>query len=290
MSDRFTNDEFTWLRQVAADASLAPAASRVAIALTAYFNRKHDGWAWMAQATLADDLGVSEITVRRALAAMVKRGHLRSKRRGCEETNLYHLALKNEASDRSDLIDHDRSDLNGQSGVTDQICPSDRSNQVKVTDQKRSPNPLNEPLEEPIEKRESLSLDFDDKDSGRRRQSPSVDHNADFEEFWRQYPKRVAEEAALKAYRAVIKTKKVTSAELLAGAMRYAAERSGQDPRFTKHPASWLNAGCWADEPTKPIGVTLDGDGNPVMQQPSPPPSSRSWMKIAMAGFDRGQP
>src|SRR6185437_16801731 len=114
----------------------------------------------VSQATLAADLGVSEITVRRALAAMVTRGHLISKRRGREETNLYHLALKDAASDQSDLNDHerskmnghDRSDLNGHNdGVTDQFCQSDRSDLIKVTDQKRSPNPLNEPFEESLE-------------------------------------------------------------------------------------------------------------------------------------------
>jgi hypothetical protein len=35
---------------------------------------------------------------------------------------------------------------------------------------------------------------------------------------------------------------------MLNGAMRYAAERTGQDQRYTKHPATWLNGQCWKDE------------------------------------------
>ena len=31
--------------------------------------------------------------------------------------------------------------------------------------------------------------------------------------------------------------------------MRYAAERTGQDAHWTKHPATWLNNECWKDEP-----------------------------------------
>ena len=31
--------------------------------------------------------------------------------------------------------------------------------------------------------------------------------------------------------------------------MRYAAQRDGEDPQFTKHPATWLNGKCWTDEP-----------------------------------------
>lgn len=31
--------------------------------------------------------------------------------------------------------------------------------------------------------------------------------------------------------------------------MRYAAQRDDEDPRFTKHPATWLQGKCWLDEP-----------------------------------------
>jgi len=172
MADRYTNDQFNWLRQVASDCkALPPVAAYVAIALTKYFSRKRDGWSWMSQQTLAGDLGVSEITARRALSALVDRGHLISKRRGREETNMYHLTLKNSASDQSDLNGHDQSDLNGhKGGVTDQICPSDRSNQVKVTDQIRSPNPLSSnPLKEPTEDSLSKKRGGKSRSSSRRR-------------------------------------------------------------------------------------------------------------------------
>lgn len=29
--------------------------------------------------------------------------------------------------------------------------------------------------------------------------------------------------------------------------MRYAAERDGENPRYTKNPATWLNKACWND-------------------------------------------
>jgi len=32
------------------------------------------------------------------------------------------------------------------------------------------------------------------------------------------------------------------------GARRYAEARAGQDPQYTAHPATWLNAGRWDDE------------------------------------------
>jgi hypothetical protein len=118
------------------------------------------------------------------------------------------------------------------------------------------PNPMNEPYEEPIEERESLQLDLVEEDSGRRSRSPPPDLDADFEKWFAQYPKRVAKATALKDYRAA--RKRATAEELLSGATRYAAERNGQDPKFTKHPSTWLNGGCWDDEPAQPIAATYN--------------------------------
>jgi len=65
------------------------------------------------------------------------------------------------------------------------------------------------------------------------------------EEFWPAYPRKDDKGRARKAFLSVIKSKKATVAELVNGAMRYAAEREGEDPKFTKQPATWLNAEAW---------------------------------------------
>jgi hypothetical protein len=46
---------------------------------------------------------------------------------------------------------------------------------------------------------------------------------------------------ARKAFTRIVKSNSSTVEELDLGAMRYAAERTGQNPKFTKHPATWLN-------------------------------------------------
>lgn len=66
-----------------------------------------------------------------------------------------------------------------------------------------------------------------------------------FDEFWKLYPRRVAKQAAMKAYARALKM--TTSQAILKAARQYARERIGQDATFTKHPATWLNAGCWGD-------------------------------------------
>jgi len=48
----------------------------------------------------------------------------------------------------------------------------------------------------------------------------------------------------------------------IAGAQRYAVERQGQPPKYTKHPATWLNGGCWEDDP--PGAAVIDEQGNVV--------------------------
>ena len=261
--DTVARDQFVWLRQVAADGDLPPTASRIAIVLTSYFNREYDGAAWMSQATLANDLGVTERTVRAGLAGLVDLGHLTSVRRGMTETNLYYLAIK-DRGDRQSVADHVQQDIAGHdrqyraahNGVTGRSVQSDRKKHVRVTGNVFPTNPLKEPIEEPIEESLSLPLDIGG-DSGRRSSSPSADIVAHFEVWWVQYPLKKAKVAACKAYGAVISKKLASPEELLAGALRYAAERSGQDPHYTKHPATWLNKGCWADEQPKTIGSGL---------------------------------
>jgi len=67
-----------------------------------------------------------------------------------------------------------------------------------------------------------------------------------FGEFWAAYPRRVGKLAAYRRYKEAMKH---AEPEVInAGARRYARERAGQDTQYTKHPSTWLNAGCWDDE------------------------------------------
>jgi hypothetical protein len=79
-----------------------------------------------------------------------------------------------------------------------------------------------------------------------------------------------------------------------AAAYQRDAERRGHETahQYAKNPASWLTGECWADEPAKPTATTIDADGNPVTPPPNRPQraASPSWMDVAMAGLNRGQP
>ena len=71
--------------------------------------------------------------------------------------------------------------------------------------------------------------------------------NADFEEFYKLYPRKKERSAALAAY---LKARKVASKEeILQGVANLIA--ANLDPKYIKYPATWLNKGCWLDEPDK---------------------------------------
>ncbi len=73
-----------------------------------------------------------------------------------------------------------------------------------------------------------------------------------FEAWWSAYPLKKAKGGAKKRYAAIVQAGQATEAQLLDGALRYAAEKAGTDPKYTKYPTTWLNNSCWLDEPDKP--------------------------------------
>jgi hypothetical protein len=78
-----------------------------------------------------------------------------------------------------------------------------------------------------------------------------------FEAFWKAYPRRVERRAAEKAWRAALK-RKTTPEQIITAARAYADRTRDTEPRFVKHPASWLNAGAYDDErPTASVQAPL---------------------------------
>lgn len=74
--------------------------------------------------------------------------------------------------------------------------------------------------------------------------SPSQ-REVDFTTFWRAYPKKADKKLAEKAFDRA--RKRASSETIIAGAVAYAAQRSGQDQKYTKNGATWLNNDCWTE-------------------------------------------
>jgi hypothetical protein len=95
-----------------------------------------------------------------------------------------------------------------------------------------------------------------DKEAGAKAPKKVSNENL-FLEFWEVYPRKVARGDALKAYLKALS--RASHAEILAGVKRYKP-----DPKFTKHPATWLNADCWLDEAPKSNGSVARGPWKPL--------------------------
>lgn len=65
--------------------------------------------------------------------------------------------------------------------------------------------------------------------------------------FWDAYPRKAGKIAARKAWDQALR-RGVDPAVIVAGARRYRADPNRED-QYTAHPASWLNAGRWEDDP-----------------------------------------
>lgn len=110
-----------------------------------------------------------------------------------------------------------------------------------------------------------------------------------FEDFWKVYPRRVAKLAAIKAYARALRY--ATPAVINEGAARYAQVRAGQDPQFTAHPSTWLNAGRWSDEisTTQPPTVRaahLQPVGSQVYIE-AETPEWFAWQKVKRTPVDK---
>lgn len=76
--------------------------------------------------------------------------------------------------------------------------------------------------------------------------APVERYPEDFKEFWKVYPRKVGKAAALRAW---LRRKPPIGPVLSAIAWQLLSRRWLEG--FIKDPATWINGGCWEDEPEK---------------------------------------
>jgi Helix-turn-helix domain len=165
-------------------------------------------------------------------------------------------------------------DVTGDADVADGVTPTSGRGDVHVTQTKQ----MNQPTE-PKDKDSSApsateGADEDlfgplaAKSEAIHKQRETEDLTA-FGDFWILYPKKRSRGEALKAWKAAVAAG--TDPEHITEAARqYAKERAGQDPQYTKYPATWLNKGCYDDEPDPEPGQLRAVGGYQPFQPPPP--------------------
>lgn len=76
---------------------------------------------------------------------------------------------------------------------------------------------------------------------------PPIVPQPTFDDFYEIYPVKKSKDAARRAWAKAIK--RADPADIVDGARRFAGDPNLPEKQFIKHPATWLNGGCWEDDP-----------------------------------------
>ena len=280
-----TLDRYTWHAVVLADPKLPNFAKVTAGAIMHRFNPK-EGRAWPSMLTLANDTGQCQRVARRGVAALHMAGYLLIERFSKRDSNSYRLTLPEgrattleagfEGTPASPQTYYPEgtpaSYLRGRGSPLTEGTPESPEHcitnlvgnivDIPAKESSLSPSPsstvparcaadLTASPDHPPQARQDVILDQRSRPS-RQLVAPRLSRQEveiAFLDWWGAYPRKKGRQGAFKAFARIVEKGTATVAELQAGAERYAAERAGQDPRFTKHASTWLNNGCWADEP-----------------------------------------
>jgi quinol monooxygenase YgiN len=282
-----------WMR--AMNASGEPRGARcLAFAIALHLNVE-TGRCDPGHKTLSKDAGISERSVERFVALLVRAGWLAITRGGRGHTNSYvllrpasDLADQKHIRPASDLADqksfdppvpahmtrqfeqHDPPHVGGQKERTAKRTEKGKRETLSRDVAAPDSEPVSEPQAEPPKQKPV------------RGSKAKVDIESAFAEFWAAYPRKEAKGAARKAFAAIIESG-IDPAELIDGARRYAMLRSGEDPKYTKHAATWLRAECWTDEAHGVRPPIIDQHGNVVVAPAQPRPSRPQSFEEAAA-------
>ena len=192
---------------------------RARLVLLAIADHQGEIGAWPSIETLARMVNASERSVQRDIAELVALGELikheqAAPSRGQYKSNLYWVNLPSVSHLISGVTNDDSGVTELTSGVTESASGVTAGGVLTLT------RTITKPLLKDI-------------------------HQNDFDLFWSSYPLKVGKSAAKTAFAKAMKQTDIDT--VIAGAIRYTNDPN-RDPAYTKHPATWLNAGCWDDE------------------------------------------
>lgn len=205
------------------ESGISPGALHLFVLLGVYADR--DGECWPSRATLAARSGCSADTIDRRLRELQNAGAVHVERRwtdhGDPTSNRYTLRFVRLGT----LTDAPTG------SPTDAATPSRTDAALTTTKIETTPEELALHLDGPAAATPPDPLDR-------------------FEDFWKAYPRRTAKGTARKAWPAAVRAAGSPQV-IVTGAERFATEcaTAKREPKFIPHPATWLRAERWGDEP-----------------------------------------
>lgn len=173
----------------------------------------------------------------------------------CSDGRLYHPTLAAEAS-RAYKAKKQRQDaINKRYGKP----TSEDTGEPTAVDQPKPREPYGGPTidgtgrdetgrDAPSEKEDISSGEGSSKPTARQAKTAEIAAlKADFADWYQQFPRKEGRRKAEEAYCRA--RSRASREDLLSGAMLYASRRTGEDPKFTAMPATWLNGDRWLDKP-----------------------------------------
>jgi hypothetical protein len=214
------------------------------------------GRCWPAQATLAKQSEQSTDTIQRRIIDLEKNGLLTRSERPLQNGRpggLFFYQLLMNGSTQSPVIE-----TMPQSAARSKSEPQNAANHAAKSKKPcRTVAALPTTKNPSVRKKEDIEIQQLVLSGGA---SPSGWPSDYREQFWQAYPRKLEKKAALTKLDTIRKAREVEWPKFIAAVLRYAAEQLARgEPQYTKHPTTWLNRGCWDDEPQ---GVQ-NGSGRP---------------------------
>lgn len=232
----------------------APGRKAVLLVLADYADEL--GSCFPGQKRIADETEMGERTVRRHLAELEQEGWIRREERrvdGYRTSDRIVLKLGREPRPANPTGSDDDpvlpANIDSPTGQNRPISPANPAGQGTVRGTARGT----------VSSR-AASLEFDLPPAGRTYAS-ARGHDVTFSAFWAVYPRKVAKAAARKAWDRAIR--RAPDHVIIRGAQAYAADPN-RELEFTAHPATWLNADRWEDDPLPARGRAMTRVGQSI--------------------------
>jgi hypothetical protein len=238
----------SWVRDLCADAELSAATRLVGVRLAHFLDPKTGLCNSPGNDGFRQFVGLKRRAVINAIAALKAAGWIEGERSRGWHANSFRLVVKSTTETVHGGAPFDGPEtVHGGAPMHDRIDATCNAQTVHGHDTNGAP-PCTQVEETSKKESKNRSNGSTKSDRFVAKKATEREIAKGFEDWWRAYPRKVEPKGARLAYARVVKKGEATLAELLAGAMAYAAECVGKEARFVKHPTTWLNNGCWADE------------------------------------------